>query len=47
MKNIITTGCAVTLLLSAASFAAQDKATAAKQSNEVQKDKKTMRANKR
>ena len=46
MKNIITTVCAVTLLLSAASFAAQDKATAAKQSKEVQQDTKTMTANK-
>jgi hypothetical protein len=46
MKSIITTACAVTLLLSAASFAAQDKATASKQSKEVQQDTKTMTANK-
>ena len=46
MRNIITTACAVTLLASAASFAAQDKPTAAKQSKEVQQETKTMTANK-
>jgi hypothetical protein len=46
MKSILTSACAVTLLFSAASFAAQDKATASKQSKEVQQDTKTMTANK-
>jgi hypothetical protein len=46
MKGIVTTACAVTLFLTAASFAAQDKATASKQSKEVQQDTKTMTPNK-
>ena len=45
MKTIVTTACAITLIFAAASFAAQDKATAAKQSKEVQQDTKTMTAN--
>jgi hypothetical protein len=46
MKRIITTAGAVTLLLSASSFAAQDKATASKLSKEVQQDTKVTTANK-
>jgi hypothetical protein len=44
MKRIAMTACVLTFLLSAASFAAQDKATASKQSKEVQQDTKTMTA---
>ncbi len=45
MKTILTTACAVTFIFATASFAAQDKGTATKQSREVQQDTKTMAAN--
>jgi hypothetical protein len=44
MKTILT--CAIAFVFATASFAAQDKGTAAKQSKEVQQDTKTMTANK-
>jgi hypothetical protein len=44
MKNILTTACAISIILAGASFAGQDKGTAAKQSKEVQQDTKTMTA---
>jgi hypothetical protein len=45
MKTLLTMVCAASFLLTTASFAAQDKSTAAKQSKEVQQDTKTMTAN--
>ena len=44
MKPFLT--CAIASVFALASFAAQDKATASKQSKEVQQDTKTMTANK-
>ena len=44
MKLIVT--CGIVSVFALASFAAQDKATASKQSKEVQQDTKTMTANK-
>ena len=44
MKNLLTTMCAISLIFAGASFA-QDKATAAKHSKEVQQDTKTSTAN--
>ena len=41
MKTILTTACAISFVFANASFAAQDKATASKQSKEVQQDTKT------
>ena len=41
MKTILTTACAISLVLGATAFA-QDKSTASKQSKEVQQDTKTM-----
>ena len=46
MKTILTTACAITFVLASASFAAQDKSTAATQSKEVQQDTKTVTGNK-
>jgi hypothetical protein len=45
MKILCTTLCAASFLFATASFAAQDKNTAAKQSKEVQQDTKTTTAN--
>src|SRR4051794_9038144 len=45
MKNLLTTVCAISSIFASASFAAQDKATAAKHSKEVQQDTKTTSAN--
>jgi hypothetical protein len=44
MKSILT--CAIASIFAVASFAAQDKATASKQSQDVQKEAKTTTANK-
>jgi hypothetical protein len=46
MKTILTTACVISFVLASASFAAQDKSTAAKQSKEVEQDTKTMTGNK-
>jgi hypothetical protein len=46
MKPILTTVCAISFVLASASFAAQDKSTAVKQSKEVQQDTKTTTGNK-
>ena len=46
MKNILTGVCAISFIFASGSFAAQDKATAAKQSKEVQQDTKTTTSSK-
>jgi len=46
MKTILTTACAISFFFANASFAAQDKATAAKHSKEIQQDTKTTTSSK-
>jgi hypothetical protein len=46
MKKVLPTACAFAVVLTGTSFAAQDKATAAKQSKEVHQETKTTTTNK-